>query len=87
MTNKINGKQFVHHGGSLPGFKPVYIRYVEEKTPVDKIRTIKELPDNDKTAGQINLKANFYSSFNIPKVFALSSTHFEEKLVSTPDNR
>jgi CubicO group peptidase (beta-lactamase class C family) len=34
MTNKINGKQFVHHGGSLPGFKSVYFRYIEDKTAI-----------------------------------------------------
>jgi len=34
MTNKVNGKQFVHHGGSLPGFKSVYFRYPEEKTAI-----------------------------------------------------
>jgi CubicO group peptidase (beta-lactamase class C family) len=34
MTNKVNGKQFVHHGGSLPGFKSVYFRYPEDKTAI-----------------------------------------------------
>ncbi len=34
MTNKVNGKQFAHHGGSLPGFKSVYFRYLEEKTAI-----------------------------------------------------
>lgn len=34
MTNKINGKQFVHHGGSLPGFKSVYFRYISDKTAI-----------------------------------------------------
>jgi len=34
MTNKVNGKQFVHHGGSLPGFKSVYFRYVADKTAI-----------------------------------------------------
>jgi CubicO group peptidase (beta-lactamase class C family) len=34
MTNKINGKQFVHHGGSMPGFKSVYFRYIEDKTAI-----------------------------------------------------
>ncbi|MEO5891136.1 MAG: serine hydrolase domain-containing protein [Ferruginibacter sp.] len=34
MTNKINGKQFVHHGGSLPGFKSAYFRYIEDKTAI-----------------------------------------------------
>jgi CubicO group peptidase (beta-lactamase class C family) len=34
MTNKVNGKQFVHHGGSLPGFKSVYFRYIEDKTAI-----------------------------------------------------
>jgi len=34
MINKVNGKQFVHHGGSLPGFKSVYFRYMEDKTAI-----------------------------------------------------
>lgn len=34
MTNKVNGKQFIHHGGSLPGFKSVYFRYVQDKTAI-----------------------------------------------------
>ena len=34
MMNKVNGKQFVHHGGSLPGFSAVYFRYVEDKTAI-----------------------------------------------------
>lgn len=34
MTNKVNGKQFVHHGGTLPGFKSVYFRYIEDKTAI-----------------------------------------------------
>jgi CubicO group peptidase (beta-lactamase class C family) len=34
MTNKVNGKQFVHHGGSLPGFKSVYFRYIQDKTAI-----------------------------------------------------
>lgn len=34
MTNKVNGKQFMHHGGSLPGFKSVYFRYTEDKTAI-----------------------------------------------------
>jgi len=34
MTNKVSRKQFVHHGGSLPGFKSVYFRYIEEKTAI-----------------------------------------------------
>ena len=34
MVNKVNGKQLVHHGGSLPGFRSVYFRYVEEKTAI-----------------------------------------------------
>lgn len=34
MTNKVNGKQFVHHGGSLPGFKSVYFRYMPDKTAI-----------------------------------------------------
>lgn len=34
MTNKVNGKQFVHHGGSMPGFRSVYFRYIEDKTAI-----------------------------------------------------
>jgi CubicO group peptidase (beta-lactamase class C family) len=34
MTNTINGKQVVHHGGSMPGFKSVYVRYIEDKTAI-----------------------------------------------------
>ena len=34
MTNKVNGKQFVHHGGSMPGFKSAYFRYIEDKTAI-----------------------------------------------------
>jgi CubicO group peptidase (beta-lactamase class C family) len=34
MINKVNGKQFVHHGGSLPGFKSVYFRYIQDKTAI-----------------------------------------------------
>jgi hypothetical protein len=34
LTNKVNGKQFIHHGGSLPGFKSVYFRYIEDKTAI-----------------------------------------------------
>ncbi len=34
MTNKVNGKQFVHHGGSLPGFKSVCFRYIEVNTAI-----------------------------------------------------
>ena len=34
MVNKVNGKQLVHHGGSLPGFRSVYFRYVEDKTAI-----------------------------------------------------
>jgi CubicO group peptidase (beta-lactamase class C family) len=34
MTNKVNGKRFVHHGGSLPGFKSVYFRYIQDKTAI-----------------------------------------------------
>lgn len=34
MTNKVNGKQFVHHAGSLPGFKAVYFRYMQDKTAI-----------------------------------------------------
>lgn len=34
MTNKVNGKPFIHHGGSLPGFKSVYFRYIQDKTAI-----------------------------------------------------
>lgn len=34
MTNKVSGKQFLHHGGSLPGFKSVYFRYIDDKTAI-----------------------------------------------------
>lgn len=34
MTNKVNGKQLVHHGGSLPGFKSVYFRFIQAHTAV-----------------------------------------------------
>jgi len=34
MVNKVNGKQLVHHGGSLPGFRSVYFRYVDDKTAI-----------------------------------------------------
>lgn len=34
MTNKVNGKQFVHHGGSMPGFRSVYFRYIQDKTAI-----------------------------------------------------
>jgi CubicO group peptidase (beta-lactamase class C family) len=34
MTNKVSGKQFVHHGGSMPGFKSAYFRYIEDKTAI-----------------------------------------------------
>ncbi|GAB3710829.1 serine hydrolase domain-containing protein [Spirosoma flavus] len=34
MTNQENGKQLVHHGGSLPGFKSVYFRYIHDKTAI-----------------------------------------------------
>lgn len=34
MTNKVNGKQLVHHGGSMPGFKSVYFRYIQDKTAI-----------------------------------------------------
>ncbi|RYG23232.1 MAG: hypothetical protein EOO01_44475, partial [Chitinophagaceae bacterium] len=34
MENKVNGKLFVHHGGSMPGFRSVYFRYVEDKTAI-----------------------------------------------------
>jgi len=34
MTNKVSGKQFVHHAGSLPGFRSVYFRYIEDKTAI-----------------------------------------------------
>ena len=34
MTNKVNGKQVVHHGGSLPGFKSVYFRFIQDRTAI-----------------------------------------------------
>ena len=34
MTNKLNGKQLIHHGGSLPGFKSVYFRDIQDKTAI-----------------------------------------------------
>lgn len=34
MENKMNEKLFVHHGGSMPGFKSVYFRYVEDNTAI-----------------------------------------------------
>jgi len=34
MVNKVNDKQLAHHGGSLPGFRSVYLRYVEDKTAI-----------------------------------------------------
>jgi CubicO group peptidase (beta-lactamase class C family) len=34
MTNKLNGKKFVHHVGSMPGFKSVYFRYIEDNTAI-----------------------------------------------------
>jgi CubicO group peptidase (beta-lactamase class C family) len=34
MTNKVSGKPFVHHAGSLPGFRSVYCRYLEDKTAI-----------------------------------------------------
>jgi len=34
MVNKVNGKQLVHHGGSLPGFRSVYLRYVDDNTAI-----------------------------------------------------
>lgn len=34
MTNTINGNQFVHHGGSMPGFRSVYFRYVKDKSAI-----------------------------------------------------
>ena len=34
MINQLSGKQLVHHGGSLPGFKSVYFRFVKEKTAI-----------------------------------------------------
>jgi len=34
MANKVDGKSFVHHGGSLPGFKSVYFRYPQDGTAV-----------------------------------------------------
>jgi CubicO group peptidase (beta-lactamase class C family) len=34
MINNINSKQFVHHGGSMPGFRSVYFRFLDEKSAV-----------------------------------------------------
>ncbi|HJP62554.1 MAG TPA: serine hydrolase domain-containing protein [Mucilaginibacter sp.] len=34
MVNQVDGKEFLHHGGSLPGFKSVYFRYPEDKTAI-----------------------------------------------------
>lgn len=34
MTNKAEGKRLVHHGGSLPGFKSAYFRYIENRTAI-----------------------------------------------------
>ena len=34
MISKVNGRQFLHHGGSLPGFKSVYFRYILDKTAI-----------------------------------------------------
>jgi CubicO group peptidase (beta-lactamase class C family) len=34
MVNNVNGKQLAHHGGSLPGFRSAYFRYVEDKTAI-----------------------------------------------------
>lgn len=34
MTNKYKGKQIVHHAGSMPGFKSVYFRYLQDKTAI-----------------------------------------------------
>lgn len=34
MTNQVSGKQFVHHGGYLPGFRSVYFRYIPDKTAI-----------------------------------------------------
>jgi CubicO group peptidase (beta-lactamase class C family) len=34
MINKIGSHHLAHHGGSLPGFKSVYFRYLEEKTAI-----------------------------------------------------
>lgn len=34
MMNKVGDRHLVHHGGSLPGFKSVYFRYLEEHTAI-----------------------------------------------------
>lgn len=34
MNNKQSGKQLLHHGGSLPGFKSVYFRLPQQKTAI-----------------------------------------------------
>lgn len=34
LTNSVNGKRVVHHGGSMPGFKSVYFRYPQDKTAI-----------------------------------------------------
>lgn len=34
MTNNLSGKQLVHHAGSMPGFRSVYLRYIKDKTAI-----------------------------------------------------
>ena len=34
MTNDVNGKRCIHHGGSMPGFRSVYFRYPEDRTAI-----------------------------------------------------
>lgn len=34
MTNKYKGKQIVHHAGSMPGFRSVYFRYLQDRTAI-----------------------------------------------------
>jgi CubicO group peptidase (beta-lactamase class C family) len=34
LVNNVNGKQLMHHGGSLPGFRSLFLRYVEDKTAI-----------------------------------------------------
>lgn len=34
MINKVGNRHLAHHGGSLPGFKSVYFRFLEDKTAI-----------------------------------------------------
>jgi CubicO group peptidase (beta-lactamase class C family) len=34
MTSKYKGGKSIHHAGSMPGFKSVYFRYVEDNTAI-----------------------------------------------------